>query len=125
MDIQEQRTRLLAKEQELAEEIARWKQEGRDSRVAEVEDPIDTVISSESQAVALEEATRASDTLAEVRDALRRIDEGSYGTCLDCGEPIEESRLNAVPWAQYCLRDQEKRDGASEQARNSQLGTAL
>jgi DnaK suppressor protein len=125
MDTQEQRTRLLAKEGELEREIARLRQQGREARVAEVEDPIDTVISSEGQAEALEEATRFSDMLAAVRNAVRRIDEGSYGTCIDCGRPIEEARLRAVPWAQYCLRDQEKHDRAAEKRSDSELDTVL
>jgi DnaK suppressor protein len=125
MDIQEQRTKLLARERELQAEIAKWKEEGRESRVAEVEDPIDMVISSEGQAIALEEATRASDNLAAVREALQRIQEGSYGTCLDCGRPIEEARLRAVPWARYCVRDQEMRDRAREGAAPAQLDTAV
>jgi DnaK suppressor protein len=125
MDIREQRNRLLAKENELEEEIARLRQRGRDARVAEVEDPIDMVISSETQAGALQEATRFSDILAAVRDALLRIDDGSYGTCLDCGKAIEESRLKAVPWARYCLRDQEKHDQMSKQGSDNQLDTVL
>ena len=37
--------------------------------------------------------------LAEVLLALKRIDEGKYGFCLDCGNPIPEKRLEAIPWA--------------------------
>jgi DnaK suppressor protein len=125
MDIARQKKALLDKEQELEQEIARFKEEGRDSRIAEVEDPIDTVISSEGQAAALEEATRASDTLNAVREALQKLDDGSYGICIDCGERIEDPRLRAVPWARYCLRDQEKHDRMAEQERPSQLDTAL
>ena len=37
--------------------------------------------------------------LTEVLLALKRIDEGKYGLCLDCGNPIPEKRLEAIPWA--------------------------
>jgi DnaK suppressor protein len=40
--------------------------------------------------------------LAQIREALRRIDDGSYGLCLDCGDPIEERRLLALPATAYC-----------------------
>ena len=41
--------------------------------------------------------------LAEIEDALERIDDGKYGTC-ECGnEPIPKARLNAIPWARYCV----------------------
>jgi DnaK suppressor protein len=44
--------------------------------------------------------------LAAVRAALRRIEDGTYGVCLVDGEPIHETRLEAVPWAPYCLKHQ-------------------
>ena len=42
----------------------------------------------------------------EIDEALRRIDRGEYGVCEDCGEPIEEPRLEAVPWAKRCFADE-------------------
>jgi len=47
-------------------------------------------------------------TLGEIDAALRRIDEGTYGTCLMCGKPIAELRLRAIPWAQLCIDDQRR-----------------
>ena len=44
--------------------------------------------------------------LKEIDDALRRLDHGSYGICEECGKPIDEARLEAVPWARYCVLDQ-------------------
>jgi len=44
--------------------------------------------------------------LKETDDALRRLDHGSYGICEECGKPIDEARLEAVPWARYCVVDQ-------------------
>lgn len=110
MDLEHFRKRLQAKEQELVEELGQYRQNVRDARSSEVEDPIDTVISSEGQAAAMHEATIATDTLTAVRDALRRIDEGTYGICVDDGRPIEPARLEAVPWTPYCLADQEAHD---------------
>jgi len=46
--------------------------------------------------------------LREIADALHRIDTGAYGTCLECEEPISIKRLDAVPWARYCVACQEK-----------------
>ena len=37
--------------------------------------------------------------LTEVQQALKRIEQGAYGTCVDCGRPIPEKRLEAIPWA--------------------------
>jgi len=46
--------------------------------------------------------------LREVGDALHRIDTDHYGTCSECGEPISPKRLDAVPWARYCVACQER-----------------
>jgi DnaK suppressor protein len=45
--------------------------------------------------------------LREINDALHRIDTDQYGICLECEEPISTKRLDAVPWAKYCVTCQE------------------
>ena len=47
----------------------------------------------------------ADHVLAEIDAALRRIDEGTFGICAVCGEPIGEERLEAVPYATLCIDD--------------------
>jgi DnaK suppressor protein len=49
-------------------------------------------------------------TLASVDAALLAMQEGSYGTCAECGEPIATKRLQAIPWASHCIRCQEMLD---------------
>jgi RNA polymerase-binding transcription factor DksA len=48
------------------------------------------------------------DSLEATADAIRRalvlIDEGRYGRCITCGEPIADARLEALPWAARCVR---------------------
>ena len=51
--------------------------------------------------LALRERSRAE--LARVDAALRRLDEGTYGTCANCGNPIAAERLEAIPWAPHCI----------------------
>jgi DnaK suppressor protein len=48
--------------------------------------------------------------LTQVDAALERIEDGEFGICLDCEEPIAAKRLAAVPWATCCLRCQELED---------------
>ncbi|MFN7931922.1 MAG: TraR/DksA family transcriptional regulator [Bryobacteraceae bacterium] len=50
---------------------------------------------------------RDSRLAREVEGALARIRNGSYGACLRCDEPIKPRRLEAIPWARYCVRCQE------------------
>ena len=45
--------------------------------------------------------------LRMVEEALDRLDSGDYGTCLSCEEPIAPKRLQAIPWARYCVTCQE------------------
>lgn len=47
---------------------------------------------------------RAQERLGEVADALDRLDDGSYGRCATCGEPIGAERLAARPVARHCVR---------------------
>ncbi len=54
----------------------------------------------------LEEGARQA--LEAVAAALRRIDDGTYGTCQLCGGPIGEERLRALPWASLCIDDQRR-----------------
>jgi DnaK suppressor protein len=41
--------------------------------------------------------------LAQVEDALRRLDAGTFGMCTNCGRPIAPERLEAIPWAAHCI----------------------
>lgn len=40
--------------------------------------------------------------ITQIRAALRRIDAGSYGLCVSCGDPIAEARLDLLPWTPHC-----------------------
>ncbi len=44
-------------------------------------------------------------TLADVDRALEKVADGSFGTCDECGKPIGEERLDALPWAVLCVED--------------------
>ena len=113
MNIPHLKTRLTAKQRELQEDISRLGNEARASAATGVRDTMDDAVSSEAASESLQEGALASQTLLRVQDALQRIDAGSYGTCFTCGRPIEGARLEAIPWALYCLDDQQKQDQAT------------
>ncbi len=46
--------------------------------------------------------------LQAIEDALKRVEQGTFGVCRDCGEPIAEARLNAIPWTRSCISCKEK-----------------
>jgi len=49
--------------------------------------------------------------LTRMDEAMRKLDEGTYGICEDCGEEIEEGRLRVVPYALYCIKCQGRYEG--------------
>ena len=57
------------------------------------------------------------ETLNKVNEALRRLDEGTYGNCFECGEEIAEPRLRALPFAVRCKDCEEARETAEQRER--------
>ena len=55
----------------------------------------------------------AGDQRAQVVEALKRLDEGTYGTCVDCGKQIPAARLEVRPEAARCVEDQAKAEAAA------------
>jgi DnaK suppressor protein len=58
-----------------------------------------------------------SETLNKIDAALRRLDEGTYGDCFECGEEISEARLRALPFAVRCKDCEEARETAEQRER--------
>ncbi|MGO9462535.1 MAG: TraR/DksA family transcriptional regulator [Isosphaeraceae bacterium] len=50
-------------------------------------------------------------TLDLVNEALGRMDQGTYGQCVECGDPISKQRLQAIPYARHCIRCARKLEG--------------
>ncbi len=73
-------------------------------------DAIDEVQHATERELAIRNLDRETILLRNVRSALRRIDEGSFGICMHCDEEISIKRMNAVPWAPYCIQCQEEAD---------------
>ncbi len=121
MDIKYFKQKLLDKERELQAEIAGLKSDVDGNDVNDVRDSTDTAETDEEQSESLDEATALTRTLEEVRDALQRIQDGTYGKCIRCGKEIESARLEAAPWVAYCRADQERRDARRSTAEGSTL----
>jgi DnaK suppressor protein len=67
-----------------------------------------------SEDISLKQLSTHRETLLKVDEALRKIDEGTYGRCEDCGEDISVERLKVLPFAIYCVDCQEKREQLAE-----------
>jgi DnaK suppressor protein len=73
-------------------------------------DALDEVQLAGERELAIRNLDREASLLRNVRAALSRISDGSYGTCMHCEEEIKPKRLEAVPWAAFCIRCQEAAD---------------
>lgn len=82
-------------------------------------DALDEVQNAAERELAIRNLDRESNLLRNVRSALRRIEEGSYGVCVHCDEEISIKRINAVPWTPYCISCQEQADRAQEEGSDS------
>lgn len=78
-------------------------------------DALDEVQNAAERELAIRNLDRESNLLRNVRAALRRIDEGEFGTCVHCEEEISPKRVAAVPWTPYCIACQEAADRAQQE----------
>jgi DnaK suppressor protein len=76
-------------------------------------DQMDEIQNASERELAILNVDRESTVLRQVKAALRRVHDGSFGTCMDCESAISTKRLAAVPWAPRCIQCQDTvdRDG--------------
>jgi DnaK suppressor protein len=86
-------------------------------------DELDRIQHAHERDYAIGNLERNSERLREVQTAIRRIDAGTFGICVECEENISSKRLAAVPWASSCIVCQEALDRGQEM--RSQIDTSL
>ncbi len=93
----------------LERELLLAKLNGNDLSVdsSETPDPVDLAVRNYSKNVMLAVSENDSRQVILINEALTRISDDEYGTCQNCEKDINPKRLNAVPWARYCLNCQE------------------
>ncbi len=79
-------------------------------RIEASADSFDRRLEASAREFAVKHLEAESARLYETRAALRRIEDGTYGICLGCEEPISPARLGAVPWAALCIQCQHETD---------------
>src|SRR3569833_1917796 len=104
--------KILETKQDELEQIVR----NRDAITIEKSaDALDEVQHAAERELAIRNLDRESNLLRNVRSALRRIDDGSFGICLHCEEEISPKRIAAVPWTSLCIQCQEQADRHREE----------
>ena len=99
--------RLLADEREMSARLKRAAEDARET-TGDVQDWGDRVVIDEVGDEQFAEAGIEWVRLKQVRDALKRIEDGTFGKCVVDGGPIEEERLEAEPWTPYCVMHQQQ-----------------
>jgi DnaK suppressor protein len=98
--LQEKKTALLA-------ELAKTRHAEEETTEESTQDIADKAVSSYTREFlySLNDAERS--TVQQIDQALGRIEDGTYGLCLNCGTPMNEKRLSAIHWSRHCVECQE------------------
>ena len=103
---------LQARHRELQSGEAKTQQNLRTTQHDYGKDEGDRANTSLAREIELAQKSRDRALLASVDAALKRISEGTFGDCLNCGQEINTKRLEAIPWVRYCITCQELIDDA-------------
>lgn len=99
----------------LRAELARELRQRSGIEVEQNADPMDQILSLIDREFRLAYLQRSAERYRAITKALERIEDGDYGICLDCEDKIAPKRLQAIPWAAYCVSCQEKLERLREQ----------
>jgi DnaK suppressor protein len=110
-------------ERKEAELVQVWRRRG-EIAIEKSADQMDEIQHAAERDLAIRNVDRESNLLRQVKAALRRIHDGSFGTCIECESPISSKRLAAVPWALRCIGCQDVADRDGQEWAVS-LGAAL
>ena len=105
-------------EQKVAE-VAHVPRSRTDIAIERSPDQMDEVQYAAERELAIQNLDRESGLLRDVRGALRRIQDGTFGACVQCESEIPVKRLAAVPWASRCIQCQEAHDGGEHEQTES------
>lgn len=108
--LEKYRKRLVVKQEELLHDLSRNRQVTDESVDEQAQDMVDRATSAYTREFAFSLSESDRRTLLLIDQALLRLDQGTYGTCVHCQGHVQEKRLEAVPWARHCLECQELQD---------------
>jgi len=106
-EMEKYRRLLDEKKAALSAELAKTRSAEEETTEESTQDIADKAVSSYTREFLYSLTDGERSTLLQIDDALGRIEDASYGLCLSCSSLMTEKRLNAVPWAPYCLDCQE------------------
>ena len=126
-NVERLRQKLEFQRHETRQFLRRLDQEVQSLDTEATQDSADRCVISLSKESLFERSSQRRTVLGLIEAALKRIADGSFGTCVGCGDEIQDQRLQALPWTQFCLRCQgelEEKIGASLSTRTPIPATA-
>jgi len=105
--VKQYEAKLLERRGSLLGIVERTEDYGREADREVSQDPADKASNSYTKELLFSQSTNERNTLKLIEDALDRISEGDFGDCTNCGSEISTKRLEAIPWAQFCIKCQE------------------
>ena len=101
------RARLLEQRQEIVNMYNQDVRAGQESTDEPTEDIVDRANNSYNRELMFSISDSERQLLLQIEDAINRMNAGTYGRCTNCGNTIHPLRLEAVPWARFCIDCQE------------------
>ena len=101
------RDRLLERRESLFSQVTEAEMSSRERDLEATQDPADMAANAYTKELLISMSANDRRLLELIDEALARVEKGEYGECVNCGEPVQEKRLDAVPWARYCLKCQD------------------
>jgi DnaK suppressor protein len=102
--------KLLTRREELLKSIARTEEEGRTADDDPTVDLADKAANSYTKEFLFGKTNTERSLLRLIDEGLKRMKDGGFGECANCEKEIQQKRLEAVPWAKYCVECQEKQE---------------
>ena len=87
--------------------VERTEDYGREADRDVSQDPADKASNSYTKELLFSQSTTERNTLKMIEEAIGRVEDGAFGDCLNCGQEIKPKRLEAIPWAPFCIDCQE------------------
>jgi DnaK suppressor protein len=110
VDLKAIRRQLQAKRKEVLEGVSRAREMGSVETESGAPDIADRATSAFQREFSFSLSENEGQMLRLIDEAIARLDNGRFGLCIHCEQPIERQRLQAVPWARHCIACQEQQD---------------
>lgn len=101
------RDKLLARRENLVRQVTEADLSSRDRDQEATQDPADMAANHYAKELSISMSDNDRRLLNLIDEALQRFETGDFGECVHCNEPVQDKRLEAVPWARHCLRCQD------------------